>query len=87
MSLHHELPYRSTAGYLADLLVGGGLDDVPEYATAAVDAIERRDTWRLMCQRLLVLAHQQHVEIEQLKRTIRALHDARRPAPPASKAA
>jgi hypothetical protein len=87
MSLHHELPYRSTAGYLADLLVGGDLDNLPEYATAAVDAVERRNAWRLMCQRLLALAHQQHVEIQQLKRTIRALHDARRQAPPASKAA
>jgi hypothetical protein len=80
MSLPQWLPYRSTAGYLADLLIGADLDDTPAYATAAVDAIEQRDTWRLMCQRLLALTHRQQTEIQQLRRTIRALHDARRQA-------
>jgi hypothetical protein len=76
MMIPRQLPYRSTARYVGDLVLGD--DASGDAASAAVDAIEDRDTWRVMCQRLLTLAHEQRVEIQQLRRRIRALHDERR---------
>jgi hypothetical protein len=42
-------PYRETARYVGDLLLGGDpATRTEDLALAAVDAIELRDTWRTM---------------------------------------